>query len=153
MVAGKYLYDEGIDEEVVNSEWAEAGCLDTDDVNQIEREFLRAIDWSLFTKPEEFEDALCRLENRYNTCSVILWFRYSVQIIFSAHSTLFVLAQCSITLLYTCTVGDCRIATKEALGRGFWTFTDLSVRLEDVKLTTAFNRLLKDFCKVRVHAL
>ena len=64
MVAGKYLYDEGIDEEVVNSEWAEAGCLDTDDVNQIEREFLRAIDWSLFTKPEEFEDALCRLENR-----------------------------------------------------------------------------------------
>ena len=64
MVAGKYLYDEGIEEEVVNDEWAEAGGMETDDVNEIERDFLRAIDWSLFTKQEDFESVLRLLEDR-----------------------------------------------------------------------------------------
>ena len=43
MLASKYLYDEGVDEEVYNDEWAEAASMRTDDVNTIEREFLRAI--------------------------------------------------------------------------------------------------------------
>lgn len=43
MVASKYLYDEGVDEEVYNDEWAEPCGLDSDDINEIERDFLRAI--------------------------------------------------------------------------------------------------------------
>ena len=43
MVASKYLYDEGITEEVFNDEWAESAKMETEDVNQMEREFLGAI--------------------------------------------------------------------------------------------------------------
>ena len=43
MVASKYLYDEGIDEEVYNDEWAEAADLETSDVNALEVHFLSAI--------------------------------------------------------------------------------------------------------------
>lgn len=55
MVASKYLYDEGVDEEVFNDEWAESAALETTDVNTMERHFLNAIDWSLFTKHEDFQ--------------------------------------------------------------------------------------------------
>uniref|UniRef100_A0A8C6Y4B5 Protein CNPPD1 n=1 Tax=Naja naja TaxID=35670 RepID=A0A8C6Y4B5_NAJNA len=48
MVASKYLYDEGEEEEVFNDEWA--------------MNFLRAIDWSLFTDPKEFFEVLSWLE-------------------------------------------------------------------------------------------
>ena len=43
MLASKYLYDEGVEEEVFNDEWAEAAYMRTDDVNSIERHFLQAI--------------------------------------------------------------------------------------------------------------
>ena len=43
MVASKYLYDEGITEEVFNDEWGESAKMDTEDINQMEREFLTAI--------------------------------------------------------------------------------------------------------------
>ena len=42
-MASKFLYDEGIEEEVFNDEWATSGNLDTEDVNELEREFLSAI--------------------------------------------------------------------------------------------------------------
>ncbi|XP_078700831.1 protein CNPPD1-like [Branchiostoma floridae x Branchiostoma belcheri] len=54
MVASKYLYDEGEDEEVFNDEWAEAGKRDVEEVNTLEASFLVAMDWQLFTRPEEF---------------------------------------------------------------------------------------------------
>ena len=43
MVASKYLYDEGVDEEVFNDEWADSAKMDTEEVNQIEMNFLSAI--------------------------------------------------------------------------------------------------------------
>ena len=43
MVASKFLYDEGVDEEVYNEEWAESAAMETADVNQLERDFLTAI--------------------------------------------------------------------------------------------------------------
>lgn len=43
MMASKFLYDEGIDDEVFNDEWAVSGDMETEDVNQMERDFLDAI--------------------------------------------------------------------------------------------------------------
>ncbi|GCC39418.1 hypothetical protein chiPu_0022874, partial [Chiloscyllium punctatum] len=43
MVASKYLYDEGEEEEVFNDEWGAAGKLDVQVVNTLEMNFLRAI--------------------------------------------------------------------------------------------------------------
>ena len=47
-MASKFLYDEGIDDEVYNDEWAISGDLETEDVNQMEMEFLDAIVSPLF---------------------------------------------------------------------------------------------------------
>lgn len=43
MVASKYLYDEGEEEEVFNDEWGAAGNLDVKTVNNLEMNFLNAI--------------------------------------------------------------------------------------------------------------
>lgn len=64
MMASKFMYDEGVDEEVFNDEWAEAGNMDVEDINQLEREFLSAIDWELFVRPEEFSEMLHMIEKR-----------------------------------------------------------------------------------------
>ena len=42
-MASKYLYDEGVDEEVFNDEWAESANMDLDQLNELERNFLKAI--------------------------------------------------------------------------------------------------------------
>uniref|UniRef100_A0A1A7YSK8 Protein CNPPD1 n=1 Tax=Iconisemion striatum TaxID=60296 RepID=A0A1A7YSK8_9TELE len=62
MVASKYLYDEGEEEEVFNDEWGAAGKLDVQTVNNLEMSFLNAIEWSLFTEPKDFFDMLSQLE-------------------------------------------------------------------------------------------
>ncbi|KAG8147624.1 putative Protein CNPPD1 protein, partial [Naja naja] len=62
MVASKYLYDEGEEEEVFNDEWGAAGKVDVQTMNMLEMNFLRAIDWSLFTDPKEFFEVLSWLE-------------------------------------------------------------------------------------------
>lgn len=64
MMASKFMYDEGVDEEVFNDEWADAGNMDVEDINQLEREFLSAIDWELFVRPEEFSEMLQMIEKR-----------------------------------------------------------------------------------------
>ncbi|KAJ1183857.1 hypothetical protein NDU88_000667 [Pleurodeles waltl] len=64
MVASKYLYDEGEEEEVFNDEWGTAGNVDVQTVNALEMGFLRAIDWRLFTDPKEFFQVLSWLEGR-----------------------------------------------------------------------------------------
>lgn len=62
MMASKYLYDEGVDEEVFNDEWAETAGMEKDDVNCMEREFLDAMDWELFIKKDEFDQAVLSVE-------------------------------------------------------------------------------------------
>ena len=48
MVASKFLNDEGEEDEVINSEWANSAKIDLTDLNQIERQFLQAIVSSFF---------------------------------------------------------------------------------------------------------
>ncbi|XP_027862524.1 protein CNPPD1 [Xiphophorus couchianus] len=62
MVASKYLYDEGEEEEVFNDEWGAAGKLDVQTINNLEMSFLNAIEWSLFTEPKDVFDILRHLE-------------------------------------------------------------------------------------------
>lgn len=58
MISSKYLYDEGCDDEVFNDEWALSGDVDVKRVNDLERDFLRAIDWHLYVHPHEFSSIL-----------------------------------------------------------------------------------------------
>lgn len=43
MMASKFLYDEGVDDEVFNDEWAASADMETEGVNELERQFLSAI--------------------------------------------------------------------------------------------------------------
>ncbi|KAJ8383941.1 hypothetical protein AAFF_G00213100 [Aldrovandia affinis] len=104
MVASKYLYDEGEEEEVFNDEWGAAGKLDVQTVNTLEMNFLKAIDWSLFTEPSEFFDILNQLETS--------------------------------------------IAEKEGLKRGWFTYTDLCVLLEQSTWQQAFTAIYLHFTKL-----
>ncbi|KAI1885014.1 hypothetical protein AGOR_G00215820 [Albula goreensis] len=104
MVASKYLYDEGEEEEVFNDEWGAAGKLDVHTVNTLEMNFLKAIDWSLFTEPNEFFDILNQLESS--------------------------------------------IAEKEGLKRGWFTYTDLCVLLEQSAWRQALTAIYLHFAKL-----
>ncbi|CAJ0934955.1 unnamed protein product [Ranitomeya imitator] len=99
MVASKYLYDEGEEEEVFNDEWGAAGRLDVQTVNNLEMNFLRAIDWSLYTHPREFFEVLRWLEGR--------------------------------------------VAEQQGMKRGWFTYTDVAVLLEQELWQKAFS----DFCQ------
>ncbi|XP_073401539.1 protein CNPPD1 [Dendrobates tinctorius] len=99
MVASKYLYDEGEEEEVFNDEWGAAGRLDVQTVNNLEMNFLRAIDWSLYTHPKEFFEVLRWLEGR--------------------------------------------VAEQQGMKRGWFTYTDVAVLLEQELWQKAFS----DFCQ------
>lgn len=63
MVASKYLYDEGEDEEVFNDEWGAAGGVAVPTLNALERNFLSAMDWRLYTDPGEIFEVLSWLES------------------------------------------------------------------------------------------
>ncbi|XP_077472889.1 protein CNPPD1 [Stigmatopora argus] len=106
MVASKYLYDEGEEEEVFNDEWGAAGKLDVETVNKLEMDFLSAIDWSLFTGAHDFSEALGRLESS--------------------------------------------VARREGTMRGWFTYTDICVLLEQAAWTDAlvdvYQHLIKVFC-------
>ncbi|XP_076441241.1 uncharacterized protein LOC143280470 [Babylonia areolata] len=62
MMASKYLYDEGVDGEVFNDEWAENAGLETDEINKMERNFLDALDWDLYIRKEDFDQAMLSIE-------------------------------------------------------------------------------------------
>lgn len=62
MVASKYLYDDGEEDEVFNDEWASSGNLEKKELNRLELEFLSAIDWNLYIHPKDFESTSQRLE-------------------------------------------------------------------------------------------
>lgn len=62
MVASKYLYDDGEEDEVFNDEWATSAALPLADLNKAEREFLIAIDWNLFVDADAFLKAFEQIE-------------------------------------------------------------------------------------------
>uniref|UniRef100_UPI00398EEE31 protein CNPPD1 n=1 Tax=Pristiophorus japonicus TaxID=55135 RepID=UPI00398EEE31 len=104
MVASKYLYDEGEEEEVFNDEWGAAGKLDVQVVNTLEMNFLRAIDWNLYVNTQEFFELLSRLEGR--------------------------------------------VAESQGLKRGWFTYTDLCVLLEQALWQQAFTELYQHVVKI-----
>lgn len=104
MVASKYLYDEGEDEEVFNDEWGTAGKLDVQTVNALEMNFLNAIEWSLFTEPSDYFDILSQLETS--------------------------------------------IAERQGMKRGWFTYTDLCVLLEQSAWRQALTAIYLHFTKV-----
>lgn len=50
MMASKFLYDEGVDDEVFNDEWAASADMETEDINELERQFLSAIVSRIYSK-------------------------------------------------------------------------------------------------------
>ncbi|XP_007909549.2 protein CNPPD1 [Callorhinchus milii] len=104
MVASKYLYDEGEEEEVFNDEWGAAGKLDVHSVNTLEMNFLRAIDWSLYVNTQEFFELLNRMEGR--------------------------------------------VAQSQGLKRGWFTYTDLCVLLEQAPWQQTFAQLSQHIIQV-----
>ncbi|KAM8806722.1 protein CNPPD1 [Eudromia elegans] len=104
MVASKYLYDEGEEEEVFNDEWGAAGKVDVQTVNTLEMNFLSAVDWSLYTDPRELFEVLSWLEGR--------------------------------------------VAEKQGAWRGWFTYTDLCVLLEQSMWQQALGQFYQQVVKV-----
>lgn len=79
MMASKFLYDEGVDDEVFNDEWAASADMETEDVNELERQFLSAIDWQLYVNDDEFYQVLQQVERRIAMTQGIErgWFSYT----------------------------------------------------------------------------
>uniref|UniRef100_A0A672LQB7 Protein CNPPD1 n=1 Tax=Sinocyclocheilus grahami TaxID=75366 RepID=A0A672LQB7_SINGR len=104
MVASKYLYDEGEEEEVFNDEWGTAAKLDVQTVNTLEINFLNAIDWNLFTEPSDFFKVLSQVESS--------------------------------------------IAERQGIKRGWFTYTDLCVLLEQTNWREALSAIYQHFTKI-----
>lgn len=62
MVASKFLHDDGEEDEVFNNEWASSAGLDVKVINQLEWEFLTAINWEVFVSEEDFWTRLQSIE-------------------------------------------------------------------------------------------
>lgn len=64
LVASKYLYDVGEDDDVSNIRWALLTKLDIEDINENERSFLAAMNWMIFVKPDDFWNFLDAVEKK-----------------------------------------------------------------------------------------
>lgn len=62
MIASKFLFDDGEEEEVFNDEWAVSSGLELKEINKLEREFLSAIEWRIFVNPHEFYKQMSKIE-------------------------------------------------------------------------------------------
>uniref|UniRef100_UPI00358E0560 protein CNPPD1 n=1 Tax=Myxine glutinosa TaxID=7769 RepID=UPI00358E0560 len=117
MMASKYLYDEGEEEEVFNDEWGAAGQIAVGDVNHLEMGFLQAMDWELFVHPQDFFSFLACLEASVTSREGRRrgWFMYSDLVILLGrpclHHTLVQLSVllskvlCTCSLVYVSTFG------------------------------------------------
>ncbi|KZC09630.1 PREDICTED: protein CNPPD1 [Dufourea novaeangliae] len=107
MVASKFLNDEGEDDEVFNNEWAQSGDLSISQMNQLEKEFLHAIDWTVFVHNQDFWERLQRLEKdvAYKEAQKRGWFSYtelsclmnSMQLLTIAHAMINISSICLAT--------------------------------------------------------
>ncbi|XP_013409765.1 protein CNPPD1 [Lingula anatina] len=104
LMASKFMYDEGVDDEVLNDEWAASANLELEDLNELERDFLAALDWHLFVKPEEFQAVVASLEQR--------------------------------------------IALSQGIDRGWFSYTDLLVLLENKKWMQNIKQVINEVSKV-----
>ncbi|KAJ8680032.1 hypothetical protein QAD02_015819 [Eretmocerus hayati] len=79
MVASKFLNDDGEEDEVFNTEWAESGSLTLSKMNRLEKEFLKAIDWTVYVHNQDFWRRLLSLERdiAYKEAKKRGWFSYT----------------------------------------------------------------------------
>ncbi|KAK0174463.1 hypothetical protein PV327_010230 [Microctonus hyperodae] len=79
MVASKFLNDDGEDDEVFNTEWAKSGKLTVAHMNRLEKEFLIAINWSIYVCNKDFWNRFHELEKdiAYKEAKKRDWFSYS----------------------------------------------------------------------------
>ncbi|XP_050428921.1 uncharacterized protein LOC126838481 [Adelges cooleyi] len=54
LVASKYLHDDGELDSAINSEWATAYGISLKDINQMEKEYLSAMNWEFYISEEEY---------------------------------------------------------------------------------------------------
>lgn len=104
MVATKFLQDDGEEDGVINEEWAMSAGISTSHLNQLEREFLDAIEWEIYVSEEAFWTRLRGLERdvALNEGARRGWFSYAdldcllekVDLASLAHSVLTVSAVC-----------------------------------------------------------
>ncbi|XP_015110142.1 protein CNPPD1 isoform X2 [Diachasma alloeum] len=78
MIASKFLNDDGEEDEVFNTEWAQSGDLTVPHMNRLEKEFLTAINWEIFVHNDQFWDRLRKLEKdvAYKEGKKRGWFSY-----------------------------------------------------------------------------
>lgn len=62
MVASKFLFDDGEDDEVYNDEWAESANIEVKELNRLEREFLTAMEWCCYVDCDTFLAQLSKVE-------------------------------------------------------------------------------------------
>ncbi|CAL7947405.1 unnamed protein product [Xylocopa violacea] len=98
MVASKFLNDEGEDDEVFNTEWAESGDLTISQINQLEKDFLKAIDfWERLQKLEQdiaYKEAQKRGWFSYTELSCLM---NSMQLLAVAHAVVNISSICLAT--------------------------------------------------------
>lgn len=104
MVATKFLQDDGEEDGVINEEWASSAGISTSHLNQLERNFLDAIEWEVYVSEETFWTRLRGLERdvALNEGARRGWFSYAdldcllekVDLASLAHSVLTVSAVC-----------------------------------------------------------
>ncbi|KOC59606.1 Protein CNPPD1 [Habropoda laboriosa] len=107
MVASKFLNDEGEEDEVFNTEWAHSGDLAVSQINQLEKDFLKAIDWTVFVHNQDFWERLQKLEKdvAYKEAQKRGWYSYtelsclmnSMQLLAVAHAVVNISSICLAT--------------------------------------------------------
>jgi len=87
MVASKFLHDDGEEDEVFNDEWAQSGGMDTKEMNNLEINFLSAMDWRIFVEKEEFQQAVETIEKDISLKEVTErgWATYTELTVLSRH--------------------------------------------------------------------
>ena len=66
MVASKFLHDDGEEDEVFNDEWATSGGMEKKELNELELNFLTAIDWRIYVSLDEYEETTRQLGTTYS---------------------------------------------------------------------------------------
>jgi hypothetical protein len=79
LVASKFLYDEGEDGALLNSEWAKLGHRKQSTLNSLERKFLKALDWDVFLTNDEYSSFADSINARFALQRGLSngWFSYS----------------------------------------------------------------------------
>jgi hypothetical protein len=116
ILASKYLVDDGEDESIYNDEWTQLANKPIKEINKMEREILRDLNWELYVKQNEYEKFIDNFDLRltikkvkyqngmctYSDLACLLknlTFLKFTQQQFNYISK--ILVTCSITLLYT----------------------------------------------------